>query len=118
MAENKALRPDGLELLTQFLYGDPVLLGTIAATTTKNNNDTAVPFSNTGNGLAGKVLLLQADAACYVITGTANTVTSSATTGVYLAALDPRIIVPKSLNGWLACFPLGASVNLRVFEMT
>lgn len=117
MGENKALRPDSSQLLDQALEGDFTLLGTITATTTKNNHDTAVPFNNTGNGLGGKVVMVLADTACYIATGTANTVAVTAANGYPLAAGDARRFTLKSLNGWLACLPVSGTTNLKVWEL-
>lgn len=88
-------RPD--PRLAQY-NGTPKKLGQIIATTTKNNHDTATPFNNTGDALEGKVLLLEASAACNVnCAGTTNAVVASVTRtsadyGFAMAA-DERIIV-------------------------
>lgn len=96
------------------INGVPVFLGVIAASTTKNNHDTATPFNNTGSALAGKVLLLQADAACHILPGTANTITATTSNGVKLGADERVIITMNSTYGWLACV---GSANLRVWEL-
>jgi hypothetical protein len=100
------------------LSGTPVLLGTIVATTTKNNHDTATPFNNTNGGLAGKTLCIQADAACYVAFGTTNAVTATSANfalaagqsiGLYMSALHGY--------GWIACLSASGTANLKVFEL-
>lgn len=103
-------------LLQHFLgmAGTPVYLGTIAATTTKNNHDTAVPFNNTGRGLAGKRLVVQADAACHIAYGTTNAVTVTTGNGFALAAGQsvPHLMVGD--YGWIAVV---GTANVKVFEL-
>lgn len=99
------------------LNGVPVKLGVIVATTTKNNHDTAVPFNNTGNALKGKLLMFQPDAACYLMFGTANTIT--ATTASVKIAADERVSVSMTEDhGWVACVSVTGTTNLQVWEMT
>lgn len=100
-------RPDP-RLIANHLNGTPVKLGHIIATTTINNHDTATPFNNTGDALEGKVLLLEASAACNVnCAGTTNAVTASATRtnaayGFAMAA-DERVIVTMAEGyKWIA----------------
>ena len=114
------LRPNDAGVLAQYLDGEPVFLGVIVASTTKNNSDTATPFSNTGNALAGKVLMIQSDAACYVYPSSTSTgtVTGTATgNGVYLAANDARIITMRDAPRWLACVAVTGTANLKVWEL-
>ena len=99
------------------------LLGTIVATTTKNNHDTATPFCNTtGNTLAGKLLLLQPDAACYINFGSANNITATTSNGIYVGAFE-RLEVLLDLNssdaayGYLACLSVSGTTNLKVWEL-
>lgn len=100
------------------IYGDPVYLGTIAATTTsKNNHSTGTAFNNTGEALKGKLLLVQPDVACYVRQVSANDGTASSTNGVKLAADQIFYLSMRSTKGWLACVSVSGTVNLRVFEM-
>jgi len=100
------------------IYGDPVYLGTIAATTTsKNNHDTGTPFNDTDEALKGKLLLVQPDVACYVRQADTNAGTASSTNGVKLAADQLFYVSMRSNKGWLACVSVSGSVNLRVFEM-
>lgn len=95
--------------------GVPVFLGVIVATTTINNHDTVVPFSNTGQALTGKVLLLQPSAACHVGFGTTNAVTVTTANGVKLAADQLVTVAMGSDDGWIACV---GSASLRVWELT
>ena len=113
-------RLGSLPQLTQALNGSPTFLGVIVATTTKNNHDTATPFNNTGDALKGKVLMLQADAACYVYPGTLNTatVTGSATGNGVLLAVAERVIVTMAADqGWMACVSVSGTTNLKIWEL-
>ena len=94
--------------------GTHVFLGTIVATTTKNNHDTAVPFNNTGEALKGKVLLVQPDAACHILPGLLNTSTVTTTNGLKLAADQTYVIMMGSSYGWLAVV---GSASLKVWEL-
>ena len=95
-------------------------LGTIVATTTKNNHDTATPFNNSGDALKGKLLMLQPDTACRVNVGTTNAAaaaTSGANKGPHLAA-DERVQVDMSGSyGWVACVADSGTTNLDVYEL-
>jgi hypothetical protein len=102
------------------INGTPIRLGVIEATTTKNNHDTATPFSDTGDALEGKVLLMQCSAAANVnFAGTTNAVTASATAtnaayGVKLAA-DERVIVTMAPGyKWIAVV---GSANCTIWEL-
>jgi len=96
------------------LNGTPVYLGVIAATTTKNNHDTAVPFNDTGTGLGGKTLLIQASAACNVRPVTTNAGTVTTANGVLLATNEKMIISMGESYGWLAVV---GTANLSVWEL-
>jgi hypothetical protein len=101
------------------LNGTPVFLGVIVATTTKNNHDTASAFNNTGIGLGGKMLLIQSDAACFILPGTANTATATSSNGVKLAA-DERVVIIMDTTasyGWLAAVSVSGTANVRVWEL-
>lgn len=98
--------------------GVPIYLGTIVATTTKNNKDTATPFNHTGDALTGKVLLIQADAACYMLTGTVDTVAVTAANGVKLAIVDERVIITMpDRHGWIAFLSVSGTTNIKVWEL-
>jgi hypothetical protein len=103
------------------LYGNPVHLGTVIATTTKNNTDTAVPFNSTGDALKGKMLLLQSDAAFYVRAGTVSTITvttgTSTTAGVKVEAGEKYILSMGREQGWIACVSASGTATVQVFEM-
>lgn len=105
------------QFLDQSMYGDPVLLGTIVATTTKNNSDTAVAFNATGEALKGKLLVLQPDADCYVrqVDTAAGTVTTA--NGIKLAADQLFYMGMRSTKGFIACVAVSGTANLRVFEL-
>jgi hypothetical protein len=97
--------------------GTPVYLGTIVASTTKNNHDTASPFNDTGDALEGKFLLVQCDAAAYVLPGTANTTTVTTSNGVKLAA-DERVILSMAAGyKWLAALAVTGTANCKVWEL-
>lgn len=102
------------------LYGSPQHLGTIIATTTKNNHDTAVPFNNTGDALKGKLLMLQGDAAFHyrAVTTNAGTVTTgtSGTAGPKAEANEKVYIRVRSNEGWVACLAVSGTANVQVFE--
>lgn len=99
-------------------FAAEVLLGTITSTgTTKNNSDTAVPFTlgpDTHNG--AYKLSIQCDAAAYVIAGGSTAVTVAATTGVKLAAdaLFDIDVLPS--QKWIAVISSSGTVNCRVFS--
>lgn len=106
------------------LNGTPRYLGTIVATTTKNNHDTATAFNNTGDALKGKLLLIQPDAACHINFGTTNAITAvtSQTAGavsVFIGA-NERVIVrmdPESGFGWIAAVAVSGTANVKVFDL-
>lgn len=100
------------------LSGTPSYLGVIVATTTKNNHDTAAAFNNTGDALTGKCLLIQPDAACYVLPGTANSATVTTTNGLKLEANSATVIVMTESHGWLACVSVSGTTNLKVWELS
>lgn len=101
----------------QAVNGSPSYLGTIVATTTKNNHDTAAPFNDTGDALKGKTIMVQPDTACYILAGSANTSTVTTANGVKLAA-DERVTITMTRDqGWLACLAVSGTTNLKVWEM-
>jgi hypothetical protein len=99
------------------LNGSPSYLGTIVATTTKNNHDTATPFVNTGDALAGLTLLVQSDVACYVLAGTANTATVTTGNGVKLEANEKYVITMSDRQGWLAALAVSGTANVKVWQL-
>lgn len=118
-ARADVIRASG-QYLDQSLNGTPVRLGVIAATTTINNHDTATAFSDTGNALEGKTLLVTCSAAANVnFAGTANTVTASATVtnaayGVPLAAGERVIVTMARGYKWIAVV---GTANCTVWEL-
>lgn len=96
-------------------YGAPKFLGTIAATTTINNHDTATPFNNTGDALKNKCLLIQPDADCHVLPGITNAATVTTTNGLKIGADERVVLTMGSDMGWLAV--VGAA-NVKVWELT
>lgn len=104
--------------LTATVEGTPVFLGVIVATTTKNNHDTAAPFNNTGDGLEGKQLLIQTDAACYILPGLLNTATVTTSNGVLLAAGERVTIGMRQGYKFLAGLAVTGTANIRVWELT
>lgn len=107
-------RGEGANLVVA-LNGDFAFLGTIVATTTINNHDTATPFNNTGSALKGMTLLVQASAACHIYPGPLNTSTATTTNGLKLATDEKYILTMSQNNGWLAV--VGAA-SLKVWQLT
>jgi hypothetical protein len=105
--------------LSAALYGDPVHLGTIAATTSATNGTTAAPFhaADGTERLTGKLLVLQPDVACYVrqVATAAETVTAA--NGFLLSGGGTVYMSMRSSKGFLAVLPVSGTVNLKVFEM-
>jgi hypothetical protein len=108
-----AARPTPFEEIRK-LNGTPRFLGVIVATTTKNNADTAVPFNATGDQLRGKMLMMQADAACHVYFGPLSTQTATTANGVKLAADQIHYVMMTEDIGFVAC--VGAA-SLRIWEL-
>lgn len=95
------------------LNGSPSLAdgGTITATTTKNNSDTAVPFTM----LANRAYLLQPDLAVYVKSGTTSGTTVTAANGLLIEAFEKYVITLLDTETFLAALSVsGASANLKV----
>lgn len=91
-------------------------LGTIVATTTKNNTDTATPFGIP----AGAKLSVQCDATAYVLV-CASTASCSATTtnGIKVAADQLFTTSTPSSSagaGYVAALSASGTANCRVFE--
>lgn len=113
-----ASRLGDMTLAVEALNGMPVLLGTITATTTKNNSTTAVPFYTAAPDLSGRVLMLQADSACYVVFGATSALAVATTAGVKLAADEKFYVTLRSDTGLVACLPGSGTTVLRVYELT
>ncbi len=120
MAANSPRNYDLAQLIAKE-NGSPQFLGVITtvSTASQNNHGTAVPFNNTGNGLASKMLMVQPDAACYILQGTTNAVAAVATatsSSILLASGERAIITMAATEGWLAVIG-AAAVNLKVWEL-
>lgn len=104
----------GTAKLVAVINGSPRYLGTIVATTAKDNSSTASAFTIS----AGSTILLQSDTACYVLAGTSADQTQptvSATNGVYLAALEKyQFILPRATALVQAIAVTGTS-NVKVW---
>lgn len=86
--------------------GSPRFLGTIVSTTTKNNADTAVPFTIP----AGSVLLLQPTAAVQFLAGTTAAATATTGNGVGLATGEKYKLILAEDEAYVAC--VGAASTL------
>lgn len=104
-------------LATHRQTGTPVYLGTIVATTTKNNHDTAAPFSNTGDAMKGFSVIVQCDTAAYIRSGTANTVTVTAANGLLVAANEKLYLALEETYGWIAALAVSGTSNCKVFQV-
>ena len=97
------------------LNGSPRYVGVIAATTTsKNNNDTGVPFLNTGDGLSATVLELQPDVACHVVANNTAALAVATTNDTKLEAGEKYVMVTTKDQKFLGCRSVTGSVNLLV----
>lgn len=113
-------RPDWAELLVKQV-GEPTALGVITGNNAaKNNSDTAVPFSATSPAdLRGKVLMVQSDVAVHLKSGTANTVTATASatgTSWQILANERVLITMGPTSGFLSAFA-AVAYNVKVFEV-
>lgn len=95
------------------LNGSPQFLGVIVATTTKNNADTAVPFTIPG----GAVILIQSDTACYVRAATAATGTVTTANGVLIAANEKFTVCLHPEESWVAALAVAGTSNVKVFQL-
>jgi hypothetical protein len=111
-------RPAGEFPLVLKLNGSPQFLGVIQSTgASVTNHGTGVPFNNTGVALKAKVLLLQPDAAGYVLGVTTNNAAVTTANGVKLAADERVIVTLLPTEGWLAWISSTGTTNLRVWEI-
>lgn len=104
-----------LDLPTQLLAlnGSPNLVGTIVATTTKNNSDTATPFTIK----PGAAVMLQSDTAVYVRAGEAATLTVTTANGFLLAANEKFTLLLHPDETYLACLAVAGTSNVKVFQL-
>ena len=115
-------RPANEFTLALKLYGTPKPLGVIDYTgTSTTNHQASVPFSNTGDALCGKMLLLRASTDAFVLAVSTNTGTVTTATGVPISTNERVIqLMPASVSGtkcWLAVIRSTVSGNLSVWEM-
>ena len=99
------------------LSGTPVLLGTITATTAKDNADTAVVFNDASPGLAGKLVMLQCDSACYIKCSTAAASAATAANGILLSAYERVVIWLGESYGWVSVLPVSGTSVVKVWEL-
>lgn len=88
------------------------LLGTITATTTKNNSDTAVTFTIPS---AAK-LSIQCDVAAYVVVGTGSSTASTSATGVTVQANALFLTATGNGQNHVAILPVSGTANCKVYE--
>lgn len=139
-------RPPTERDVLHLLNGNPVYLGCIASTgTVQDNNNTANPFANAPQQqlvpgqvtnlqgtLAGRMLLIQADAAGSILpesqalgtVGVQTLVVQSSTVvagttacGPLLATNERVIILMQPTFGWLQWIPSSGSGNCYVWEL-
>lgn len=100
------------------LNGSPSYLGTIDATTTsKTNHQATTPFNNTGDGLSGKVLLIQSNSDVFLLPVSTNTGTVTTTTGVKIRADERVMLTMTQRHNWLAVICASGTANVRIWEM-
>lgn len=94
------------------LNGSLEWVGTIVATTTKNNADTAVPFTL----LANRSYLLQPDTAGYVATVSSASGTVTAANGLLLEAGEKyRVTMLEGVTSHIAALAVSGTCNVKVF---
>ena len=100
-------------LLSTPAHAGDRLLGTIVATTTKNNSDTATPFTVQ----AGARISVQCDAAAHVATATGTTCTAT-TSNVKVGAdqLYDTSVTASGTTGCVAAVAVTGTANCRVYE--
>jgi hypothetical protein len=107
-------RLGGIARMTETLSGTPVYLGVIEATTTKTNHTTTTAFNNAGRALKGKVILIQASAACHVVPVTVNNGAVTTANGIKMVTDETRVIAMSAAHGWLAVV---GTASVKVFEL-
>lgn len=141
MAGNGPQRPPSVNTSIDLLNGCPNYLGTIVSSGAGVSNlTTSVPFlgtplqpapTSTGGqnmvgSLAGKVLLLQASAAGYILPSDSNVVNIANQNvpvpqgfepGVSIPANTAVIVIMNSMYGWLQWLPVSGAGNLTVWEL-
>jgi hypothetical protein len=89
-------------------------LGTITASTAKDQSNTAVPFTIEPNS---RILIQPADGACYI---SLNKVAATAVTSANGLALDASEKLELSTGSrltYLSCLPFSGTVNVKVFRL-
>ncbi len=104
-------------LVSTQLQGTHISLGVVVATTTKNNHDTASPFSNTGDALKGMTLQVQCDVPAYFGVGTTNAVTVTSSNGVYLEANKIYVLSMAESYGWVAFLSVSGTATCKVWQL-
>jgi len=97
--------------LMEGLNADGTYLGTIIATTVKDQSNTASPFTTVSQH---DVVMVQPDAACYVDTAsTAAAGTLTSANGIYLEA-NEKYYMRMSKGAYIMCLAVTGTVNLKV----
>lgn len=96
------------------LNGSPAYLGTIVATTTKNNSDTAAPFAIE----AGQFILVQCDVAAYVLPGTSTAAAATTANGVKVAADEKFYILLRAGQSYLAIISASGTATCKVWGLS
>jgi len=90
--------------------GSDVYVGTITATTTKNNANTTTPFTMPKYGA------VQCDVATYLCMGSSSSATCTAAAGELLDANSIFDIDATPTYRYLAILPVTGTANCKVFE--
>lgn len=98
--------------------GTPVRLGTIDfASSSKTQASATTPFNDSGDGLAGKVLLLQPTQAVYILPGTSSSATAASATSVLLQANERVCFYMHPSYTHLAAIRSASDGNLLIWEL-
>lgn len=116
----------GLNITWEAYNGTPLYLGTIDATTTsKTNHEATTAFSNTGDALGGKILLIHntgtTAARVYGVTTNTGTVTNTrgaaAAFGVPIAPDSIKVLTMTADRKFLAVIMVSSTANVDVWEL-
>lgn len=109
-----AARPSSEFGMFMLLNGEPNRIGVIIATTTKNNTDTATPFTIT----AGSTLKVICDAAAFATVGaTASSSYTNAAFGHPMSAGVAWYVIMGSASTTLSIVASSGTANCAVFQM-
>lgn len=98
----------------QALNGSPSFLGTVTATTVKDNSNTSSTFTITG----GSLLMVQCDAASYLLTASsAAAATLTSTNGVRVEAYEKFYLMLLNKEQWLQALAVTGTINCKVWRM-